>query len=447
MSIGLMILLVAGAAALGGLLGAVLACIPGLHVYNTMALLVIGAHALGAHGAALPVEVVAPLLLGMTVGFSLANTIPSVLLAAPDESALFTVLPGQKLLMRGRGYEAIMTTTAGGVAALLMILVVVGPLAPRVLPLVVSVLRPHTHWVIWTVIVFMLMSEWPKGGRLGAAGWSMFFDGWRTTGAGLLTFLLAGLLGFILLYRPPIAHAVSFQNLMPAFVGLFTLPWLLVNLVSRVEIPAQTREGPLLPDRTRVLLGSFAGTLGGAFAAFFPVITGGIGGLLAGHATALRDDRVFLVSQGASKTMYYVAGFLLFFVPGLNLLRGGAAGMLAGLHGPRSFYDYAMALAAIGISGAVACALIGPLTRTTMRILARTGYHTLSAATLVLTLVLVGAIAGPMGLCVLAVATGIGLLPVLLGSRRMNCLSVILLPMACNMSGFGPDVARVLGLL
>jgi len=39
------------------------------------------------------------------------------------------------------------------------------------------------------------------------------------------------------------------------------------------------------------------------------------------------------------------------------------------------------------------------------------------------------------------------LLPVLFGSRRMNCLGVILLPMACNMSGFGPGLAACLGLV
>ena len=40
-----------------------------------------------------------------------------------------------------------------------------------------------------------------------------------------------------------------------------------------------------------------------------------------------------------------------------------------------------------------------------------------------------------------------GLVPVLHGSRRMNCLGVILLPIACNMSGVGPRVAGWLGLL
>ena len=60
---------------------------------------------------------------------------------------------------------------------------------------------------------------------------------------------------------------------------------------------------------------------------------------------------------------------------------------------------------------------------------------------------LVGAVTGLAGLLVMVVATAIGLLPVLFGARRMNCLGVIMLPMACNMSGVGPTVAAWLGLL
>jgi TctA family transporter len=45
------------------------------------------------------------------------------------------------------------------------------------------------------------------------------------------------------------------------------------------------------------------------------------------------------------------------------------------------------------------------------------------------------------------VAGGIGLIPVLFGSRRMNCLGVLLIPITLNMAGVGPDIARLLGLI
>jgi putative membrane protein len=154
-----------------------------------------------------------------------------------------------------------------------------------------------------------------------------------------------------------------------------------------------------------------------------------------------------MVSQGASKAFYYVGAFLLTFVPGLRSTRGGAAWMVRGLHASRGAGDYYMVLAAIAIAAAAVCLLIEPLTRGAIRVSLRCGYRRLSWLALAVAVALVAGMTGWAGLLVMAVATGIGLLPVLFGSRRMNALGIILLPMACQMSGVGAAVAGWLGLL
>lgn len=435
---------VAPLAAVAAAAGSLLACVPGLHIYNVMACLAVATYSPRFLAAAWPAECLIPLWMGLVTGYAVANTIPSVLLAAPDESALFTVLPGQKRLMRGRGFEAVLITTCGAMVGLLA-LTLLGALAPRFLPAAHAVFRSHYHWVVWCVIAFLLMSEWPKGGFAGPAGWRKFAESWRGPGFGLLTFGLSGALGLLLLYRSPIRIESAFQNLMPAFVGLFAMPWLALNVVARVRIPPQNTRTAAMGGR-ELARGAVAGVAGGAFAAFFPVVTGGIGGLLAGHAFAVRDDRVFLASQGASKVVYFAGGLLLFFVPGGGLTRGGAAGMLAPLHVAGDPHQYRLALASLAVAGAVAVALTPPLTRAVIRLLERFGYRTVSALSAVGMVGMVWAMTGWAGLGVAGVATAIGLIPVLQGSRRLNGLGVILLPMALNMSGAGPTVAAWLGL-
>jgi TctA family transporter len=54
---------------------------------------------------------------------------------------------------------------------------------------------------------------------------------------------------------------------------------------------------------------------------------------------------------------------------------------------------------------------------------------------------------GMSGLLVAVAGTAIGLIPPLLGTRRMNCFGVILLPIACNLSNIGGRVAAWLGLI
>lgn len=441
------LLQIAGAAMSGCLVGSLLACIPALHIYNVMGLAMAGVYSLGPAAITIPSPVLVPAVIGLLVGWSMANTIPSVLLAAPDESVLLTVLPGQKYAMMGRGFEAVMLTAFGSLAAAFLLVLAVGPLAPVLMPTFHSVFQRHSHWIIWAVIVFMLMSEWPRLGNRGQGGWRKFVRAWAPLCAGILTFGLAGLLGFILHYRSPIPAGAAFQNMMPAFAGLFAVPWLALNVVAGVELPPQkTGFGAGVPGQAGVR-GLCAGFMGGAFAAYFPGITGGIGGMLAGHASSQRDSRMFLVSQGASKFVYYVGAFLLFFVPGESHTRGTATWLIRGIYVPRGWHDYYMALASVAIAGALAFLLLGPLTRLVIRIVELAGYRTISVVSLAVVAALVLAMTGWAGMLVLLVAAGIGLIPVLFHSRRLNCLGIILLPMACSMSGIGPAVARALGLL
>ncbi len=427
----------------GTLLASLLAIVPALHIYNVAGFILLAS---GTLAAWMNPEQMAFLFLGLITGYAMLNTISSIFLSVPDDSTVFIVLPGQKYLLQQRGYEAVVLTGIGGLGGLAA-LTLLAPVASRLLPPIREILRPHMAWILWTIIAYMLLSEWPKGTDRAPAGWKRWWDGWRSLVAGLATFLLSGLLGFVMMYRSLVPTEVAYQNLLPAFVGLFAVPWVLQNLMARVELPPQHIARTVDAPFSAIFQGTAAGVLGGMFAAFFPVITGGIGGFLAGHATAQRDERAFVISQGASKVVYYVGGFLLFFVPGLHLTRGGMAWMVSTQYSTYTPERYFWATAAVLAAGVLAFFLSLGLTRLVIALTARVSYRLISFVTLAILLVVVFAMTGWGGMAVCAVATGIGLIPVLWGSRRMNAMGVLLLPIALNMAGAGDVVAGWLGLL
>jgi hypothetical protein len=59
--------------------------------------------------------------------------------------------------------------------------------------------------------------------------------------------------------------------------------------------------------------------------------------------------------------------------------------------------------------------------------------------------IVVAGITGWPGLAICAVASGIGLIPVLWGARRMNAMGILLLPNAISMVGGGNFVIRLFG--
>jgi putative membrane protein len=385
-------------------------------------------------------------LLGLVVGYAVLNTIPSIFFGAPDDSTVFIVLPGQRYLMQQKGFEASVLAGVGALGGLLVLLIL-APVLPKTLPLVRTVIGPHLHWILGAIIVFMLMSEWPRGSDRGRIGLTRFLDAWQSLGVGILTFLLSGLLGFALFYGSLVPVEMVFQNMMPAFIGLFAIPWVLQNLISQTQVPYQ--HVPASVDLSVWLFarGVGAGVLGGLFAAFFPAVTAGIGGFLAGHATAQRDDRLFILSQGASKLVYYAGGFILFFVPGLQLIRGGMAWMLSVFYAPRTSEIYWVAIASMLICGSLAFLLLLWLSRGAIRLVVHVDYRWISVVTLVLLIGVVLAFTGWGGLLIATVATGIGLLPVMWGSRRVNCMGVLLLPLTLRLAGLGVPVADWLGLI
>ncbi len=429
-------------ALLGTLAGSTLALVPALHMYNVVGLVLLWAL---AHPTTAPPENLAFFCLGLVVGYAFLNSIPAVYFSAPDDSTIFVVRPGQRYRLEGRGHEAAMLTGVGGLGGIGFLLLL-APAAPLILPPLRALTQPHLHWILGLIIVFMLMSEWPQGGQRGRP-WQRFWGAWRGLLAGLLTFILSGLLGFLLMYRSPVPTEVAFQNLLPAFVGLFAIPTLLLNLFAAGKLPPQHTPDTIDLTPGLAARGIAAGALGGIFAAFFPIVTGSLGGLLAGQATGQRDTRAFVVSQGANKVVYYVGAYLLFFVPNLHLARGGLASMVSLVFTASTPSVYALAVGALAFCGAAAFLLLQFFSRWTARAVVKISQRGVAGGTLITLLAVVGSLTGWGGLAVAGVATGIGLIPLLWGSRRMNCLGVLLLPVTLNLAGLGAGVAKVLGLI
>jgi putative membrane protein len=113
-------------------------------------------------------------------------------------------------------------------------------------------------------------------------------------------------------------------------------------------------------------------------------------------------------------------------------------------HAPTTYW---VAISAMLICGALAFLLLLLLSRVAIRLVTRVDYHWISVVTLVILLGIVVLLTGWQGMLIAVVSTGIGLLPVMWGARRMNCLGVLLLPLTLSLAGLGTTVAGWMGLI
>ncbi|MCS7106016.1 MAG: tripartite tricarboxylate transporter permease, partial [Candidatus Aenigmarchaeota archaeon] len=145
----------------------------------------------------------AVLIVSTSVSEIFMNFIPSIFLGAPDEDTSLSVLPGHRLLLEGRGFEAIRLTVFGGILSLILSLVFISIFGSAFVYLY-EISRPYVHYLITFVLILMAVSE--KDLK------KIFFA--------TFIILLSGFLGIITLN----SSLVSQQNvLFPILTGLFGL--------------------------------------------------------------------------------------------------------------------------------------------------------------------------------------------------------------------------------
>ncbi len=415
---------------LGLLVGFLCGCLPGVHVYLLLAPLPLLA-------GSLPPYALATGLATAIGAWTVAGLLPALVLTVPDESTFLFLPAGAATYRQGQSQSALNSAAAGALAGALL-LVAAGYAARPFLPLLLPILRPHFHWMLWAIILFLLFSEWHPGQSFTAPGWRSAVDAAGPSLAALASFTLSGLLGLLLWSRPFLPPHKAGLSLMPVFAGLFSVPSLLLAIGgSSPPVPQSpsARSFPLLPW----IKGALAGAAGGWLAILLPALSGGVGAWMANQAIASSDRRSFLAAQGAARMVYYGGTLLLFGAPEFGLIRGSAAWNLLA-YVPRDLPALSFLLpSALLVATGLSFLLIEPvglwLLRRTQTLPAR---RCLLIFSLTLLTALIAATTALPGLALLSLATSIGFLPILFRCRRVHLLGVILLPTAFALSGNSP---------
>jgi len=469
------IILIIAFCLLGTLVGALLCLIPSLHIYNVAGIAIL----LWLHlSNVIPYYTIAPFFMSLMVAFAFTNTIPMTFFSAADESAGATILPTTDMLKNGKAWDASMLSFVGIYLGVLFLLILT-PFFFFICPYIYLPIRAHLHWVIGLILVFYVMSEWPKGAGRGKTPWAKFKNSWHNIFAGLLTFILSSIVGLIITSKPLAPPEQSFQNIMPVFLGFFAFPSIIQALMSDAKYPTKQYVSKYVNARWSDLgYASLPGVIGGLLTAFIPAVTIGISAIFASHMTNHRNlrqasyedpiepntykrlhipeiyhqqERIFMLAGGINKVLYYVGAFLFLFIitditPN-GMGRGGMNILLKPLFSAEKG-DYFIMLAVILISAGVSLLMSIYFTRLMIDILPKINIkliYTIVTIGLLILLYYLGG--GLMAFLVAAVTTCIGCIPVFFNCRRSHCMAVLLVPIALNMAGYGDAIARLLRLI
>ena len=179
------ILLCCGAALAGVAIAAVFSLIPGLHIYNVIAFTMMIAFAAIDVFKTLDPLITTCFIMGLVVGFSVMFTVSSQFFQPCDDSYRSMMLPHERFLFEGRGFEAAMLSGIGSMFALLLIAGLF-PFVTGAIGTIRQLIRPHIYWILGLVSLFILVSEWPKDHGVGKTTGQRLADALGPIGHGAL---------------------------------------------------------------------------------------------------------------------------------------------------------------------------------------------------------------------------------------------------------------------
>ena len=385
----------------GVTLGTLSGLVPGLHANNFALLLAGFAPAIPAP----PLQVGAAMLAaGVTHTF--LDIVPSLAIGVPDPALAPSALPGHRLVLQGRGREALRLSAMGSLLA-------VGLAVPLAIPVTLAMERAYPiitanlSLVLGTVSVLLVATERTLSARFGGA----------------VALLASGALGVLTLDVPPGGVLPAGSMLAPLFAGLFGAP-ILIEAMSGEGVPPQSDARVTVGSGVVLSVGT-VGTLAGALVGYIPAISAAIAAAAALVVLPHRGPRAFIIATSGVSTANTI--FALFALVALGSPRTGVLVAVDRVGVP---LHLPVLLASIAIAAAAGFLLVLVVGDRYLAVVGAVNNVVVSLGVLAFLSVLVLALTGPVGLAVFGVSTVVGLVPAQFGARRTTCMGVLLVPLA-----------------
>jgi putative membrane protein len=380
---------------LGVSCGVLAGLLPGMHP-NTLFFALLGFLMTGG----LSTHALLAFVVSLAVTDLMVNFIPNVFLSVPDAELVLNVLPGHRLVLQGRGYDALFISIVGALGTLFLTTLLF-PAILQLIPILHEFVYPFIHWLLLATIAWMVVLERGLRQKLACLG----------------IYALSGLWGVLTLNSSLIR---SEQAIFPALLGMFGMSNLLMSARGMTSIPEQSLS-------RRVELGFLWRMLGiGLVAGLLTGILPGIGQAQAGVMVSTLGgvtSREFLgVLAGIAMSNLIFSMISLY---SFGKVRSGVAAAIQEV-ARFGFGELLLTLAISLVSGSIAAMLTWFMGKKLLDRLQGIDYALLSRLVMILMVGMVCALTGFVGLFVLLISTFIGLLPILLGTKRTACMGYLM---------------------
>ena len=382
---------------IGIVFGYITGLTPGVHI-NMVSLLVLSSSVFLLQFTS-PV-ILAVFIVAMSVTHTFLDTLPSIFLGAPDSSTILSVLPGHRLLLEGRGYEAVALTIFGSLLAVLFS-ALIAPLLILGVSKIYSLIENYIAYILILISLILILKE------IKSRFWAF------------IIFMMSGLLGLGVL------NLNLSQPLFPLLSGLFGTSILILSIAQKTNIPKQkvTQMNIKKKDVAKAMgSGLFASILVG----FLPGVGSSQAAIVATAPLKRITTETFLVLVGSLNTIVMILSFIALYT--IDKARNGSVVVISKILETFNL-DYLILFLGISLLVAGIATIIAlKTTKGFVKIIGKVNYSKLCLSIIILVTILVIVFTGFLGLFVLTISTFVGMLPSLKGIGKNHLMGSLLLP-------------------
>ncbi len=400
---------------IGIILGVIAGILPGIHPNQFFVLVVSFIPFLSQF----PSEAVLALIINIMVSNILLNYIPAIFFSIPDPNTVINILPGHRMVLEGKGMDALFISLAGAFLTLIACIITL-PALLWFIPILNNFVYPYLHFLLF-----------------GLAGWMIFMEKtWRERLLSLFLYLTSGLWGILCLNSTIIS---SEWALFPTLTGMFGIAGLVMSMEEGVKFPKQVVSENIETGNIAKIV--ISGLVAGLLIGILPGAGESQAGILVSEFTGLGQNEFLGALSGINMGNAF---FALVSLYSFDKVRSGATAAIDEIIPEFGINNLIFSVGVILFSAGISVLLTWYIGKKSLKFLEKINYKLASQIILGFTIAMILWFTGIVGVFIMVISTCLGLLPVLWGIKRTSNMGFLMLSTTIYFAGLAWMINGVL---
>ena len=384
-------------ALIGSLLGVITGIIPGVHV-NLLATIIVALSGLYL-GVFSPLTI-SIFILAIAISHTFCKAIPATFLGVAEENTIFNLLPSHKMLLEGKGYEAVKLTIIGSLFGAVAI-ILISPLLLISIDKVYPIIKNYIPYLLIISSLFLIYKE--------------KFRSWA-----FVIFIISGIFGILTFNVPNIKEV-----LLPMLSGLFGLSSILLSLKDKIKVSKQEINKEKIKD-LKLPKSIGIGLIASLLVGFLPGLGSAQGAAIATSMSKKISTKATLVILGSIDTIIMIMSIIAFY--SIERARSGAIVAITRFIPKFDVNTIILFMGVTLLSAGISSIITLYATRFIANKISKLNYKKIGIIVSIFIVLLVAIVSGPIGLFILLISTIIGTLPVFFKVSRSQLMGCLIIP-------------------